>query len=65
MVACVGASGKPAIAVGHAQYAQQPWTATASGLLFFFANDARLSGFGHNFYDNNEGAINVTVKRVA
>src|ERR1044072_3161641 len=65
MVACVGAAGKPALAIGHGQYAQKPWTATASGLLFFFANDARLSGFGHNFYDNNEGAINVTVKRVA
>jgi hypothetical protein len=65
MVACVGASGKPAMAIGHGQYAQKPWTATTSGLLFFFANDARLSGFGHNFYDNNEGAINVTVRRVA
>jgi hypothetical protein len=65
MVACVGASGKPAIPIGYGQHAQNPWIATASGLLFFFANDARMSGFGHNFYENNEGAINVTVKRVA
>jgi hypothetical protein len=65
MVACVGVSGKPAIAIGHGQFAQNPWRATASGLLFFFANDARMSGFGHDFYENNAGAINVKVTRVA
>jgi hypothetical protein len=63
MVAAIGASGKPAVPIGHGQHAQKPWTADASGLLFFFANDAR--GVGHNFYDNNDGTINVTVKRVA
>jgi uncharacterized protein (DUF2235 family) len=63
MVAAIGASGKPAVPIGHGQHAQKPWTADASGLLFFFANDAR--GMGHNFYDNNDGTINVTVKRVA
>lgn len=65
IVACVGASGKPAVPIGRGQHSQNPWTASNSGLLFFFANDARMSGFGHNFYENNEGAINVTVKRVA
>lgn len=63
MVAAIGASGKPSVPIGRAQFAQKPWTANASGLLFFFANDAR--GVGQNFYENNEGAINVTVKRVA
>ena len=63
MVAAIGASGKPAVPIGRAQFAQKPWTANASGLLFFFANDAR--GVGQNFYENNDGAINVTVKRVA
>ena len=64
MVACISTSGKPAVAVGHGQYAEKPWTCPASGPLFFFANDARLSGFGRDFYENNDGVINVTVERV-
>lgn len=64
MVACVGACAKPAIPVGHRQFADKPWTCTASGPLFFFANDARLTTFGQDYYKNNEGCIQVTVERV-
>jgi hypothetical protein len=65
MVACIGASDKAAIPIGHGQYVERPWRATVSGLLFFFANDARPSGFGHDFYENNDGAIDVTITRTA
>ena len=65
MTACIGASAKPALPIGRGQHAQAPWHCNTAGPLFFFANDARLSGFGRDFYDNNEGAINVTVERVA
>ena len=64
MVACIGTCVKPATAMGRGQHAENPWKAPASGPLFFFANDAGLSVFGYDFYDNNEGSINVTVKRV-
>jgi hypothetical protein len=65
MVACVGATAKGAVPVGAGQFAQTAWRAPHSGPLHFFANDARLSGFGRDFYDNNEGEINVTVERVS
>ena len=65
MIACVGTYARPFLPIGHSQHATQPWTCTDSGPLFFFANDARLSGFGHDFYQNNSGAINVTITRVA
>jgi hypothetical protein len=65
MVACIGASVKAAVPIGHRQHAQTPWRCTASGLLFFFANDARITAFGQDYYANNDGAIHVTVERVA
>jgi hypothetical protein len=65
MIAGVNACAKPAVAIGHGQHVTTPWTCPVSGPLFFFANDARLAGFGHDFYQNNSGAINITVKRVA
>jgi uncharacterized protein (DUF2235 family) len=65
MIACVGADGKTTAPIGHGQHEQNPWTSSISGPLFFFANDAKLSGFGHDFYQNNKGSISVTVERVA
>jgi hypothetical protein len=65
MIACVGADGKTTVPIGHGQHQQIPWTSATSGPLFFFANDAKLSGFGHDFYQNNKGKIFVTVERVS
>ena len=65
MVACIGSCGKPAVPIGRGQFDASPWTCPAAGPLFFFANDARLSGFGRNFYDNNDGVINVSIERLA
>ena len=65
MVACVGTCAKPAVAVGRGEHQTQPWTSPEFGALFFFANDARLSGFGHDLYQNNSGTISVTIQRVA
>jgi hypothetical protein len=65
MIACVGTAVKPAVAIGGGEFAQKPWRCSASGPLFFFANDARLGFRGHDFYDNNAGAIDVVVERVA
>jgi len=31
---------------------------------YYYHVDARLSAFGHDLYQNNTGAINVTMKRV-
>ena len=64
MIATIGTNGKVTARVGNGQHAAAPWTAPASGSLFFFANDARLSGFGHDFYENNQGHIAVTIERV-
>ena len=65
MVACVGSSAKYATGIGYGQHADKPWRCTASGPLFLFANDARFGVLGRDFYDNNEGTIDVTVERVA
>ena len=65
MVACIGTRVTPATPIGRGQHAQNHWKAPASGPLFFFANDAGLSVLGNDLYDNNDGSINVTVKRVA
>jgi hypothetical protein len=65
MVATVGTDGKVAVPVGHSQFTANPWKCPATGPLYFFANDAKLSAFGHDFYQNNSGTIHVTVKRVA
>ncbi|MBA2524839.1 MAG: DUF2235 domain-containing protein [Pyrinomonadaceae bacterium] len=65
MIACVSTTARPAVAVGHGQFAHTPWRCPASGPLFFFANDARLGVLGHDFYGNNKGAIDVLVERVA
>lgn len=64
MVVCIGTCVKPATPIGRGQHAQNSWRAHASGPLFFFANDARVSVFGHDFYDKNEGFIKVSVKRL-
>jgi hypothetical protein len=64
MVACIGTCVPPATPLGRGQYRQQPWTPHSSGPLFLFANDARPSLFGFDFYDHNYGSINVTVTRV-
>ncbi|MFL6539816.1 MAG: hypothetical protein ACJ8HU_03565, partial [Chthoniobacterales bacterium] len=65
MIATVTTCGRPTVAIGHGQCAQTPWRSTASGPLFFFANDARLGVLGHDFYANNKGVIDVTIERVA
>jgi len=65
IVACIGTCVEPATPIGRGQHAQDPWKAPASGMLVFFANDARVSVLGKDFYENNKGAINVTVRRVA
>jgi hypothetical protein len=65
MVAAVGSDGKVAVPVGHGQFAANAWKCPATGPLYFFANDAKLSAFGHDFYQNNSGTIHVTVRRVA
>jgi hypothetical protein len=65
MVASIGTDGKTTRAIGHGQHAEMPWIAPASGPLFFFPNDARLGGFGVDFYENNRGSIAVHVTRVS
>jgi hypothetical protein len=65
MIASVGSNGKTVEPIGHGQHSADPWVCPLTGPLFFFANDARLSAFGHDLYENNKGAINVTVKRAA
>lgn len=65
MIASVGSNGKTVEPIGHGQHSAEPWVCPLTGPLFFFANDARMSAFGHDLYQNNTGAINVTVKRAA
>lgn len=60
LVACVNYNLETAVAVGHGQHgeAAAPWHPKEFGRLTLFVNDAETK------YDNNEGALEVTIKRV-
>lgn len=61
LVACVNYDLDTAVAVGQDQHATAaaPWIPTQLGRLSLFANDAESK------YDNNEGSLTVTIKRVS
>ena len=58
--ACLGFDDDHAFAIGRGQFSSSPWICERSGPLNFFANDATIP----NKYGNNQGRMNVIVKRV-
>ncbi len=63
MIACVNTTARPAVAVRHGHLRRRPGDVPLRVALLL-REHARFSGLGHDFYADNNRAIDAVVARV-